>query len=191
MSTLSQYAFTGEVFTATTTDPNVTAGTLTKHAGLYDLISDSNGYASDPEAMATPPDDATNIAQAITKNSYVYFQLDAKAGYVLNLSSITFNAARSGASTPRGYGVLTSVDSYAASIGNADLATQRTTWTAVNISLTGAAFQGLSTITFRIYVYGPYQGTYVDLDDITISGVAATTGIAIPVILNQFRQRRS
>lgn len=183
--TLLQYSITGDALTPTTEDVHVTGGTLTKHASLTALTADStHSYLSEPNVDARPHNSATTLALAVTNNSYFYLTLTPDTGYELDLTSLTFNVARGGVSTPRGFGIRTSVDSYAADLATADITTVNPTWTAVNISLTGAAFQALtSAITFRFYVYTPEAGYSVDFDDITIGGTVHTTASEPPPVV--------
>lgn len=179
MAVLAQY--NGGAATADSADANVTAGNLTNGSLTSFNVNQTLGYASDPAYTAfRSAAAATNIADAITNNSYFSVTVTPASGYTMNLTSLTFTAARGGASTPRGYGVRSSIDSYASSLGTADLATQRTTWTNVSIDLTGASFQGIGAITFRIYIYAPINTVSVDLDTIALNGTmvapATSTG---------------
>jgi hypothetical protein len=167
---LSQYTFPAATFTATTVFAGLTAGAVTNNGQPIFEVS-SNGYASDPELRVAAKAGATSQATAITQNSYVYFSLTPTGGVRLNLTSLTFNIARGGASTPRGYVIRSSADNYAANIQAADVATVRPTWTAVTVDLSGAAFQNLSsTITFRIYIYTTGTTATLEIDALTVNG---------------------
>jgi hypothetical protein len=170
---LSQYTFPAGTFTATTVFAGLTAGAVTNGPGnvCNPFEVSSNGYGSDPEFRFGPPNGRTTPALAIANNVYVYFTLTPTGGAKLNLTSLTFNVARGGAQTPRGYVIRSSADNYAADIVSADVTTQRTTWSPITVDLSGAAFQGLSsTITFRIYIYTPANGQTLEIDDLTVNG---------------------
>lgn len=171
--------FNGSSAAPSTTATNVTGSNIRVDSpSTSDGISIGTlGYASDPAYAALPDSTATSAANAVANDCYVYLSLTPAAGYSLNLTSLTFNASRGGGATPRGYDVRSSVDAYAATLGTADLATQRTTWTAVTIDLSAGGFQNLtSTITLRIYIYAPSNVNSIDLDDVTVNGTVATSG---------------
>ena len=115
---------------------------------------------------------ATQVV-AFTNNADFKFTLTADGGYLLNLTALDFDGFRGGAGTPRGWAVRTSVDGFASVLATSDFPTARPTFTHINLSLAGAAFQNLSTITFKIYAYSPATGSSVDFDTIVVSGTAA------------------
>lgn len=164
-------------FDASTVATGVTGSALTAGAGLSVFSRTTVGYASDPVGIANPPDSTTTSTLAVTNDSYFYLTITPAGGKKISLTTLTFNMARGGASTPRGYQVRSSVDSYAASLGGADISTQRTTWTAVNIDLSGASFQNVtSSITFNVYVYAPLSGNSLDFDDVVVNGTVEDSG---------------
>ncbi len=175
MATLVQYNLTSD-FNPTTQDAAVTGSTITNES-LATFTRGNAGYASDPVSSAGPASGATSAALARTNNSDFYFSITPISGKKFSLTNLTINMARGGAATPRGYDIRSSIDSYAASLGTADLATQRTTWTAVDINLTGSEFQNLTgSITFKIYVYAPSTANVIDWDALTVNGTPADTG---------------
>lgn len=169
---LAQYTITGDVLTPTTEHAGIDAGALT-NASLSNFLIQNVGYSTGTVVSPNPASGATTAATAVTNNSYFSFTLTPTEGN-MSLSSLTFKGARGGASTPRGYALRSSIDSYAANIATADFATQRTTWPAsdITVDLSGAAFQDIGAITFRMYIYTPGTGSSVDLDDITVNGIA-------------------
>jgi hypothetical protein len=175
VAVLLQYTFTGSAETPTTQAGGVTGGAVTN--GSLSTFGDwSPGFASDPVMTGQPPASTTDKATAIANNSYWYFTVTPSAGKVLNLTSLTLNAARGGASTPRGYAIRSSLDSYAADLSTADLATQLATWTNISVDLSGAGYQGLaSAFTIRFYIYAPTSGNSVEADDITLNGSVTPT----------------
>jgi len=180
MATLLQYAFTAGTDAATTTASGLSGSVVTNVGCSYFDHNGDDGWASAPVLICNPATDAISAATAVSTGSYWYFTATADAGQFLNLATLTLNAGRGGASTPRGIKVRSSIDSYAADLYSADLDTATPTWTAVNIDLSGAAFQVLSAITFRIYIWAPTTSNSVDEDDITLTGtVASTTSLNI------------
>lgn len=175
MTVLLQYNITTDLAPSTTAT-GITGATLT-NASLTTFARDTPGYATDGVVLAIPPTGATSAALAITNNSYFFFSITPTAGKVMSLTSMTFNIARGGASTPRGYDVRSNADSYAASLGTADVNTQRVTFTGVTIDLSGASFQSQTgAISFRVYIYCPTNANSLDLDDLIINGTVADTG---------------
>jgi hypothetical protein len=115
---------------------------------------------------------ATDEASSVTNGNFASFVL-TQQNDKLSLSSLTFNIARGGGATPRGYALRSSLDNFAADLAgsNGDVGTQRPTWLGVNVDLTGAAFQNLTApVTFRLYTYAPGTGQSLDVDDITVNG---------------------
>lgn len=176
MAVLLAYNVTSD-FAPSTTASNIVGGTLTNNL-LTSFSTDVGlGYATEPVMVPIPTSGATNASTAISNDSYFYFSISPTSGNSLSLTTLTFNIARGGATTPRGYDIRSSVDNYATTLGTADVATQRPTWTSVSIDLSGASFQGVtSSITFRIYLYAPTTTNTLDIDDITINGTTTSSG---------------
>ncbi len=159
---------------ATVTGANVAAADIAGlSGGVLDYSSPATKPTSAPYLRMTFTTLGTTAAAAVTNNAGYSFTITANAGYVLNLTSLNFDAMRGGAATPRGYVVRSSADGFAANLATADLLTARPTFTNVNVSLTGSAFQNLGAITFRIYGYSPATGSSVDFDNLTVNGAAA------------------
>lgn len=175
MAVLLQYNLTSG-FAPSTTASGVIGGTVTNNL-LSSMTNGTAGYASDPISSAGPASGATDAATAISTGSYFFFSIAPTPGNSLSLTSLTVNMARGGAATPRGYDIRSSVDEFAATLGTANLSTQRTTWTAVTIDLSGASFQNLtSTVTFNVYIYAPSTVNVVDWDDLIVNGTVGTSG---------------
>lgn len=155
------------------------AGPLTPGAGLgLFALSASLGYASDPVLQVNyNTTGTTNLAQAIANNSYFSFTLTVGANLTdLDLTSLTFNGARGGGATPRGYGVdVILPDTSVVQVkGETAFATQRPTWSPQSIDLSGVTgLQNLTAgqqVTFRIYHFSPTTGNSSEYDDITVKG---------------------
>lgn len=178
MAVLLQYNLTSDLAPSTTAS-NVIGSNIQVDPGASLALSarESLGYASDPIYTIRPPDSTTSASEAITNISYFYITISPVSGYSLSLTSLDFDAARGGSATPRGYDVRSSADSYAVTLGTADLTAQRTTFQSVSVDLTGSEFQNLTSSTqFRIYVYAPNSGLSLDFDNITINGSVASSG---------------
>lgn len=167
---LAEYRFTSNL-DATLSDSALDASTIT--AGLVtSAVRTTVGYASDPVLICNPASGATSASLAVSTRSYVEFTISTKSfNKVMNLNSLSFSIARGGASTPRGYVVRSSMDNFASDIASADIATQRTTFTSINVDLSGTTFQQIrEKITFRLYVYSPSTANSLDIDAIVLDG---------------------
>lgn len=171
----SRYSFTGNSFALTTEGTNVDGGSVTNTGGLPVFEAASYTYASDPVLRVAPRSGATSAATAVSQSSYYTFTVAPEAGKSITLSSLAFNAARGGASTPRGWVVRSSANGYSANLGSSDIATVRPTWTAYSVNLSSIAAT-TSTVTFRVYVYAPSTSNSVEFDDVTLTGTAAGAG---------------
>ena len=181
---ISQYSFTDVVAgqlnrAATNVAANVTAGDITDaplvagNPAVSLTRGNSQGYPSEPFLAA---------ARLVDGPEQVFFTFDvaADAGYQLDLSSLDFNVARGGGSTPRTYDIRTSLDGFATSLtGVVPVLTQRpvqggTGYTAVSVDLSAAQFQGLtSPLTFQFRFFTPGVSQNIDFDDITLNGEVA------------------
>lgn len=180
---LDQYTFgsdgsTPGVLTPTTVGANVSPTSITPDSGLaLDLTNPVVQPPSTPYLRTTFNVLSQTPDAAIINNADFKFTLAANAGFLLELTSLTFDVMRGGTTAPRGYDVRSSVDNFAATLGTADVTTNRPTFTPVSIDLSGSVFQNLSTITFKIFCYTPATGSSVDYDNIVVNGIT----MALPV----------
>lgn len=185
MAILGQYNFatvnTGESgvgYAADVSAAGVVNSDLTD-GGVNGVLSIHTGgtYASNPVcALRSNNVASTTVAEAITNACYVQWSHTPASGKKLNLTSLTFDASRGGASTPRGYALRSSVDGYTANLATADLATARADgiFTPITVDLSGPSFQNLTTaITFRMYQYAPSVNLQIDFDNLVLNGTVA------------------
>lgn len=177
---ISQYSFTGATLNrdATTVASNVTAGAITDAPKV-------NNNATVVLARTTgvdyPTEPVLSVARAnfnessVPENVFFTFSVAPTSGYELDLSSLTFNAARGGGATPRTYDIRTSLDGFATSLtGVVELLTARPTFTPVSVDLSGTQFQNLTLpLTFQVRIFTPTVLQNIDFDDITINGDVA------------------
>jgi hypothetical protein len=136
-----------------------------------EISNPSPNYGSQPVLRVNPASGNTGITAAIANNAYFQFTIAPDSGMVLNLTDLTFNAARGGGSTPRGWAMTTSVGGLTTVIASSDIGTQRPDWTPYTVDLSGPAFQDLSgPLTIRFYAYSPASGSTIEFDDITLNG---------------------
>ncbi len=163
---------------ATTIDDDATAtsftGSPTVNGQATSVVgtSQNQGYPDEPffiisRASTTEGSDPANV--------YFEFTVAADAGFELDLTSLDFDAARGGGATPRTYDIFTSVDGFATSVtgGPVELVTARPNFTPISIDLTDAAYQDLSTITFRVNIFAPNPGQNIDFDNVVVNGTVA------------------
>lgn len=136
---------------------------------LWSRLVDAD-YASRPALQLS----AGNIdaATAISSNSYMELTITPDSGKSFTPGTLSFKAARGGASTPRGVVVRTSADGYATTIAGGDIGTARPTWSSFSADLSALGAR-TTPLTIRFYPYSPEVGRTVDLDDIVLGGSVA------------------
>lgn len=172
-------AETGPGYAATIIGLNAAATSITDPASTIglEISSAATTPANAPFLRVDTQGTSTSAAEAVTNNKYFQFTITPSSGFFLNSTSLTFDAARGGGATPRGYAVRSSADGFAANLATADLLTVRPTYTPVSIDLSGPAFQNIpdsTGLTFRFYSFAPAAGQSVDYDNITLEGTIAT-----------------
>jgi autotransporter-associated beta strand protein len=177
---LGQYTFgpdgsTPGILSPTTIGSNLSVSSISADSGLtLDLTNPAVVPISTPYLRTVPVIASTTPQAAVSNQADFKFTLTADPGFLLNFSSLTFDVMRGGASTPRGYEVRSSVDDFATSLGAADVPTARPEFTPIAIDLSGATFQNLPSITFKIYAYTTGTGASLDFDNIVANGVTVT-----------------
>lgn len=192
----------GAPYNPTTVDPGLDAGhpmgVTANNLSIVEISNPTPNYASQPVLRVTPSA-ATTQATAVSNNSYFQFSISAAAGNVINLDELVFDAARGGSGT-RGFVLRSSVDGFTGDILAADVATQRPTFTNFIVPLTGASFDGLNAVTFRLYIYTGGTGASLEFDNISINGAVvpvpepaavALFGVVLPAGLVMLARRRT
>jgi len=145
-----------------------TAGTIT-----LGTENPTPNYATQPVLRVDPDGNSTSLAQAIANNKYFVFALQPDLNYELDLLQLEFLTARGGAGTPRGWGLRSSADGYAATIAGADITTVRPTWSSITVPLPASYFEGITgPVTFRMYLYSPADGSTIEFDNVRLIGEA-------------------
>lgn len=164
---LARWSFDGTVLTVTAEHPDITASAASPQGTSVTLEAQDNGYTTSPNASGNTPN--TNAAGAISNNRWLQYDFTVDTGTV-NVSLLTFKAARGGSTTPRGFTLRSNYDSYTADIASSvDIGTQRTTWTDYSYDLS-ATHTAMSSVLFRFYIYAPTSGSSIDMDDVTVWG---------------------
>ncbi len=173
----------------TTVDPNANATNISAGVGLtLDPLANPGPLpASAPYLRTTTVANTTTAeAAAVTANSYFTFTLNANTGFLLNLVNMTIDAWRGGTSLTRGFALRSSVDNFTGDLFDAtgtpmaSIPGQRPTATPYNFNLTAAAFQNLTTITFRFYVFANTNGSSVEFDNVVLNGTSAAISLPPP-----------
>jgi hypothetical protein len=175
-------------------DPANTAagGALTAGAGLNVFNTNTTlGYVSDPVLQINFKAAGTTLTAALAQTNWFTFQLTVGTNVAdLDLTQLSFNAARGGSTTPRGYAVYVTTPATTNQLVQSatDVIGQRTNWSAQQIDLTGiSSLQNLGAgqkVTFTIPIYSPSTSSSVEFDDLQVRGVIAKkifiTGITPP-----------
>lgn len=186
-----------------TTAPNVTgqASGADLQAGAVGLVRFWNTeWAGFSNSSNNGPaiDNATEFA-----GGYLTWTVSAQPGYQLNLASLDFNSARGGgdpATQTRGFRLFAATNGAPISFTDTPVLTvanetgTRAAPVARSADLTGAAFQGVNSVTFRYYPLTPANGNTMDFSGMTLNGDAvvpepATLGLA-SIACGVLRRRR-
>ncbi len=163
---LVRYELPGS-YTPTTVDPNVTA-TDVGQVGLPNISSPIT-----TQVLRIPANNINN-ATPTSSTDYIWFTVTPDNPLTLDLTSLTFRADRLtnpvGGTYPARFSVFSSVDSYTTSLtGNVELTGTMTGYT---VDLSAPAYQGLSSVTFRI-AFGDdsdASGSRVRIDNLILNG---------------------
>lgn len=191
---LVSYQFTGTTaarLSPTSVLPGITASDFSSPVfsfatGNNDLrTSELLGLADGAESVSD------NMTNAVNANQYVAFTVTANAGSALNLDALTFDIGR-GLRGTQDYAVRSSADTFATHIVFVNNVVSDTSIKPQNIDLTGAAFQGLASIEFRIYfddrINNSSSASDVFIDNVVLSGSVSsvpepsTYGLALGVL---------
>lgn len=174
--------------------PGISVSPLTKN-GVTTSSSSGNSRATGWPTGATNGSDV--FTGSLDPTKYFEFTFTAAPGKVINLPGLTFGIGRSGTG-PRQWQWRSSVDGFAAPIPvgvlNASVAQDggaitvpdsNSNWTGNEITTSGAAYENLSSVTFRVYVYNAEasSGTGGLAGPLTFSGTLADGGgVTTPTI---------
>ena len=159
------YTFTSpSPFAATTVGSGVSSASSITFGGFAGQWTEPTGV------LQSNPGAVTTAAGAAASGKYATFTLTFSGP--MNLSSFTLDGGYGQFANPAGYVLESSVDGYASILSTADFTTQVPTFTTKTVGLSGASFQGLSTISFRIFSYVKNSG-FEQFDNITVNGALA------------------
>lgn len=172
---IAQYPFTGSSFASTDTDPDSSAGDIT----LVGLTHSSfnTGFGNPAPSFQMSTSDIGN-----TFNPSVYFQFTVTAVNGMSLTSLTFDTSAADATRTGHWAVRSGAFT-------TDLATgtiSGTGFTGSSVDLTGGAFDGLTTVTFRVYGWDDSPPPDLLFDNVVLSGTVVPVPEPINVALGVF-----
>ena len=158
-------------------EKSVTGGRLIPGSGLNYFNVNYGSYLSSPAMIVNFLTAGTSLAAALTNNNLVKFSFTVEPQVErLDLTSLSFSAARGGSSTPRGYGVLVTTPTTTNELVQpaTTVDTVRPNWDPQFVSLAGvSSLQRLTAgqeVTFIIPAYSPAAGSSLEFDDFTLRG---------------------
>ena len=179
---------TSPMFATTFEDPNASGSNITVGSGLNSLTFVSNttaDYFQIAEGNGLADGIGNDLADAFATGEFIEFTATADPGFVLNLADLSFDFARA-ANGANDYGIQSSVDGFASTVffgddtanpGNVATIAAGSTTALQTVDLSGAEFQGLSTVTFRVAVDDRQTNTggasATVFDDISLGGTVA------------------
>lgn len=175
---------TGPAYGPTITGANLTATPVTDPLNTVGIEISSAAIipANAPFLRVDPQGNSADAVAAVANNKYFQFTLSPAGDLALDLDNLTFDVARGGAGTPRGYVVRSSLDGFTNNLAQADVGTTRPNYTAVSVDLNSFA-PSTSPVVFRIYSYSTGAGASVDYDNVTVNGGVVPEPSAIGLLI--------
>jgi len=179
LSTVSSAQLGIYQFTGTGACPNQNPAVTTQPANAVF----SNFTYTSPYGNCTPTNNVfsaiyMNNANVIDLAEYLSFTITANGGFALKPDSLRFNIVAEFLQANNRWFIRSSLDNYGADISTGVITnTSQTT----SVSLTAAAYQNISAITFRLYVAKMNTNGKLFLDDVQLFGTTLTIP-AIPAI---------
>jgi hypothetical protein len=173
-SVLYQYPFTSSGnFNPTSVTPfvqSLTLDTTNLNAASPCVCDDGFGVVF----QSYPSNTSTSHGTALSNNSFFTITLNLMAGSSMNLTSLAYNVGKGGSGDPRGYFIRSSVDGFASDIKAVTLPTGAQAAPGADlVDLSGASYQGLSSLALRFYIWTPFPvSNSVDWNNITLNGTA-------------------
>jgi hypothetical protein len=201
---IAQWDFpsSGSLTTASSVDPNASAGSLVKGLSTNALVFTNDFYATKP---------VMSISRSNDTLADVYFQvtLNANPGWEINMDSWSFDGAAGGGTTgQRTYNVKSGVEGLGFTTGTTlasggftiirGSAGSAAAMQTVPADLSGEAYNHLSTLTMRVYFSTPTVSQNIDVDRLTFNGamvpipepMTLSASIALAIGTLGFRRRR-
>ena len=157
--------------------------------GLHQSAFDVNG-AGDTDGDSIDDTFYLRLRQKVKStrlnygSDYVEFTILAEDGFKLNLNSLSFDAVRGGAGGVRGYQVFGAANGTPSQsdllyrVMDIDAGVRRNTPETNSIPLDDSKFQGIDTITLRIYPLSSPDGGSVEFANIKVNGTVEAKHVA-------------
>ena len=149
---------------ATADGAAATYGTGVVQGGNNSPVANFDNASVDQPVIRLSPGPATSVAESITEDSYVQFDL---TGTDLDAASVTFDFAGGGASQPRGWDLRSSADGYAASLGTGTATSVSPSMDPVSVDVSSIGAE--TNLSFRVYVHGPSSGSIIYVDNFEVT----------------------
>lgn len=166
-SVIVDYQFLSNSLAPTSTDPNVTAGSISAGSGLTIGASPANTL---PISTSS-----TSSALALTNNSYFEFTVTPNAGYQMDLSTMDLTGGKQTGFTAS-YAIRSSIDAYSTNIG-AGVVTANYPTTGQYVSDISPLFAVTVPTIFRVYIWGNNPANNPIFTQVTLNG---TVRLATP-----------
>ena len=164
MATLITFPFTTiNVLTPIIYDSRITGILSYPNLDTVQTLVKNNGFGI--VFTASPK---TGSTTALNTTSYFSITLTVYPSFYLNITSISFNVGKGGASDPRGYLIKSSADNYSSTIANVQLPTGAQA--APALITYNTIYTRLNQIEFRFYVYSPTNVNSVDFNEMAFIG---------------------
>ena len=167
---------------------NIGGGALTLSTTiLHSTGSNEYGYkvSSDSAHVLAGTDKQTTLAGAITADHYIQFTLEAADGYTFSISSIDLRLTSTGSASDS-IALMTDVDNFVdgneINADDPDFTDATGLDVDKNISISGSQYEGLSSLTFRIYGWGETGSGTTRIandngNDLVINGTTALAAV--------------
>ncbi len=180
---LARYPFTGNSSASTDTNTNSTAGAFLDGPGLVSNFTTVSGAGNPLPGIYISFGDvaATTITTAVNNGEYMGFSFTPRAGYEIDLTSLTFDHSMSTANNDMNIALRTSLDGFAVNVGSVTTSSSLS-WATASKSLSTAAFQNVvAPIDFRLFFADPGNlsgdTNGVRIDNVVLNGTVTASQI--------------
>lgn len=170
-----------------TTASNVTASNVTPmNLNVFNVNLLSSSYAGGPTnpILQTAPNFIAqgDLAGAVSRNEYWTLTLAPDPGYYIDLDAVEFLVMRGGTSSTRGFGLYSSLDSFAAPLASvANETGTRASPRLESVSVSGAFDAITSPVSFRFYIFSGSNAQSIDFD--TLKFIGSVNAVPEPSVL--------
>jgi len=166
----------------------ITVSTLTAGAGTVNLQIDSVSTAGQPsapvfasESIGSNP--SSTLSEAVANHEYVQFTLSSETA--LTLTGFSFKMVKHGTTVFAGITLRSSIDNYASDLVTVTDSTAQGVYPAQADLSSVPGFAGLTSVTFRLYLYDAYTGQNnrrLGVDDLIIESAGSGQVLGLYII---------